>query len=191
MIKNKAIWVCEIFAVLVIIILIKYYDVKNEERYNRLEETVKKTEANIAIIASSLADFIIHNSRTAPFSNDPTAGSVIVPGTGVPGAIPGIPGNGIPSDIDSSAPNNGLPLHKPGAENGAIVSYDTKFNFYVINRGKDHGVKPGDEFNVLRDGNIVGKIKIEYAQPTVSIAVALKEFTHQLLKAGDKVAKAK
>ena len=79
---------------------------------------------------------------------------------------------------------------KPGAEIGAIASYDPKFNFYVINRGADHGVKAGDEFNVLRAGNLVGKIKIKQTQPTVSIADAVKEFTRQLLKAGDKVAKA-
>lgn len=79
---------------------------------------------------------------------------------------------------------------KPGAEIGAIASYDPKFNFYVINRGADHGVKAGDEFNVLRGGNLVGKIKIKQTQPTVSIADAVKEFTRQQLKAGDKVAKA-
>ncbi len=79
---------------------------------------------------------------------------------------------------------------KPGAEIGAIASYDPKFNFYVINRGADHGVKAGDEFNVLRGGNLVGKIKIKQTQPTVSIADAVKEFTRQQLQAGDKVAKA-
>lgn len=79
---------------------------------------------------------------------------------------------------------------KPGAEIGAIASYDPKFKFYVINRGSDHGVKAGDEFNVLRGGSLVGKIKIKDTQPTVSIADAVKEFTRQQLQAGDKVAKA-
>ena len=79
---------------------------------------------------------------------------------------------------------------KPGAEIGAIASYDPKFKFYVINRGSDHGIKAGDEFNVLRGGNLVGKIKIKQTQPTVSIADAVKEFTRQQLQAGDKVAKA-
>jgi hypothetical protein len=79
---------------------------------------------------------------------------------------------------------------KPGAEIGAIASYDPKFNFYVINRGADHGIKSGDEFNVLRGGNLVGKIKIKQTQPTVSIADAVKAFTRQQLQAGDKIAKA-
>ena len=79
---------------------------------------------------------------------------------------------------------------KPGAEVGAIASYDPKFKFYVINRGADHGIKTGDEFNVLRGGNLVGKIIIKQTQPTVSIADAVKAFTRQQLQAGDKVAKA-
>ena len=77
-----------------------------------------------------------------------------------------------------------------GAEFGTIVSYDAKFDFYVINRGADHGIKIGDEYNVLRGGNLVGKIKINTTQPTVSIADAVKAFTRMKLQAGDKVAKA-
>ncbi len=96
------------------------------------------------------------------------------------------------TESKNETPKGGTPRTnaKPGAEIGAIASYDPKFNFYVINRGADHGVKAGDEFNVLRAGNLVGKIKIKQTQPTVSIADAVKEFTRQLLKAGDKVAKA-
>ena len=83
------------------------------------------------------------------------------------------------------------PKPKPnaGAQVGAIASYDPKFNFYVINRGADHGIKAGDEFNVLRAGNLVGKLKIKQTQPTVSIADAIKAFTRQQLQPGDKVVK--
>ena len=87
-------------------------------------------------------------------------------------------------------PKGTTAIAKPGAEIGAIASYDPKFKFYVINRGADHGIKAGDEFNVLRGGNLVGKIKIKQTQPTVSIADAVKAFTRQQLQAGDKVAKA-
>ena len=72
---------------------------------------------------------------------------------------------------------------------GSIASHDPKFGFYIINRGADHGVKTVDEFNVLRAGNLVGKIKIKQTQPTVSIADAIKAFTRQQLQPGDKVVK--
>ena len=77
----------------------------------------------------------------------------------------------------------------PSGEIGSIASYDPKFKFYVINRGSDHGIKSGDEYNVIRAGNLVGKIKIKQTQPTVSIADAVKSFTRQQLQAGDKIAK--
>ena len=78
---------------------------------------------------------------------------------------------------------------KTTADAGAIVSFDPKFGFYVINRGSDHGVKAAQEFNVIRAGKLVGKIKIQQPQPTVSIANAVKEFTRQQLQPGDKLAK--
>ena len=76
-----------------------------------------------------------------------------------------------------------------GGEVGAIISFDPKFGFYVINRGADHGIKVAQEFNVLRGGRLVGKIKIKQTQPTVSIADAVKAFTRQQLQPGDKVVK--
>jgi hypothetical protein len=78
---------------------------------------------------------------------------------------------------------------KPGADVGAIVSFDPKFGFYVINRGSDHGIKAAQEFNVIRAGRLVGKIKIQQPQPTVSIANAVEKFTRQKLQPGDKLAK--
>ena len=81
------------------------------------------------------------------------------------------------------------PKPEPGAQAGAIASHEPKFGFYIINRGGDHGVKVGDEYNVLRTGTLVGKIKIKQVQPTVSIADAIKAFTRQKLQPGDKLVK--
>jgi hypothetical protein len=86
------------------------------------------------------------------------------------------------SDTENNTP-------KAGADAGAIISFDPKFGFYVINRGSDHGIKAAQEFNVIRAGRLVGKIKIQQPQPTVSIANAVKEFTPQQLQPGDKLAK--
>tara|TARA_Y100001968_G_scaffold313014_1_gene336783 strand:- start:128 stop:883 length:756 start_codon:yes stop_codon:yes gene_type:complete len=93
-----------------------------------------------------------------------------------------------PANPDGNGPNKPKPP-KPqptaGAEIGRIVSFDKKFGFYVINRGTDHGVKNGDEFKVVRAANLVGKIKIADAQPSVSIAEPIKELTRQQLQPGD------
>ena len=76
-----------------------------------------------------------------------------------------------------------------GPKIGSIASYDPKFNFYVINRGADHGIKNNDVYRVVRNGQLVGKIKIKQTQPTVAIADAIKEFTRAQLQAGDNVLK--
>lgn len=90
-----------------------------------------------------------------------------------------------PSENGPSKPKPPKPQPTAGAEIGKIVSFDKKFGFYVINRGTDHGVKNGDEFKVVRAGNLVGKIKIADAQPSVSIAEPIKELTRQQLQPGD------
>ena len=84
----------------------------------------------------------------------------------------------------------GLPPPEAGDHLGYIASYDPKFHFYVVYSGANHGIKKGDEYNVIRAGNLVGKIKIQKTDPTTSIASAVKAFTPQRLIRGDKVIKA-
>lgn len=81
------------------------------------------------------------------------------------------------------------PITGSGGEIGAIVNYDSKFGFYTVNRGADHGLKKSQEFRVLRGGKLVGKIKINNTFPTVSTADPVKDFTRQPLQVGDKVFK--
>ena len=81
------------------------------------------------------------------------------------------------------------PITGSGGEVGAIVNYDSKFGFYTVNRGADHGLKKSQEFRVLRGGKLVGKIKINNTFPTVSTADPVKAFTRQPLQVGDKVFK--
>ena len=77
------------------------------------------------------------------------------------------------------------------AKVGEIAVYDKKFGFFIINKGQNNGVKVGDEFNVLRAGNLVGKIKIQSTQQQTSVAGVIRELTRQQLQVGDKVVKSK
>ena len=94
-----------------------------------------------------------------------------------------------PGGNGSGRPNPPRPTPNTGAEIGKIEVYQPKFGFYIINRGTDHGVKNDDEFKVVRAGNLVGKIKIVDAQPTVSVAEPIKELTRQQLQPGDTLRK--
>lgn len=78
---------------------------------------------------------------------------------------------------------------KSGVMEWTITSFDLGYNFYVINGGANHGIKTGDEYNVLRAGKVVGRIKIQRTQPTISIVGAIKKFTRQQLLVGDKITK--
>ena len=84
-------------------------------------------------------------------------------------------------------PQPNLPPPEVGDQVGQIASYDPKFKYCVINRGANHGIKTGDEYNVIRGGNLVGKIKIQQTQPSVSIADAV--YAVQIMRAGDLVIK--
>ncbi len=76
---------------------------------------------------------------------------------------------------------------KSGVELGMILSVDTKLGFCVINCGSNKGVVKGDQFDIHRAGNFVGKIKIDEVRPAVSIGTAVRKFTPKGLRAGDKV----
>lgn len=78
---------------------------------------------------------------------------------------------------------------QPGAEVGAVASFDPKFGFAVLNRGASHGIKVGDVFRVTRNGQLVGKVTVQKADPTTAIANPIKQFTREPLKAGDKIVK--
>jgi len=78
---------------------------------------------------------------------------------------------------------------KPGAEVGAVASFDPKFGFAVLNRGASHGIKVGDVYRVTRNGQLVGKVTVQKADPTTAIANPIKQFTREPLKAGDKIVK--
>ena len=78
---------------------------------------------------------------------------------------------------------------QPGAEVGAVASFDPKFGFAVLNRGASHGIKVGDVYRVTRNGQLVGKVTVQKADPTTAIANPIKQFTREPLKAGDKIVK--
>ena len=61
---------------------------------------------------------------------------------------------------------------------GAIQSHDAALDFYVINAGRDNGIKIGDQFLITAINNKkpLGYIEISRVQPSVSIAVYKKGF---------------
>ena len=70
-----------------------------------------------------------------------------------------------------------------------IQKHNPQHDFYVINVGSDFGLKKGDKFNILRNGQAVGRIEITRAQPVMSIATTDRAFPRPQIpfKPGDQV----
>ena len=56
----------------------------------------------------------------------------------------------------------------PGVH-GTVLAVNQAYNFVVIGIGERQGVVPNSEMLVLRDGSLIGKIRISSVEPTTSI----------------------
>ena len=58
--------------------------------------------------------------------------------------------------------------HRAGVH-GSVLAYNQAYNFVVLNLGARNGVEPNSEMLVLRDGTLIGKIRISSVEPTTAI----------------------
>jgi hypothetical protein len=57
---------------------------------------------------------------------------------------------------------------RPGVH-GTVLAYNQAYNFVVLNLGARNGVEPNSEMLVLRDGTLIGKIRISSVEPATAI----------------------
>src|SRR4029077_19175459 len=58
--------------------------------------------------------------------------------------------------------------HRAGVH-GSVLAYNQDYNFVVLNLGARNGVEPNSEMLVLRDGTLIGKIRISSVEPATAI----------------------
>src|SRR5258708_7034734 len=58
--------------------------------------------------------------------------------------------------------------HRAGVH-GAVLACNQAYNFVVLNLGARNGVEPNSEMLVLRDGTLIGKIRISSVEPATAI----------------------
>ena len=58
--------------------------------------------------------------------------------------------------------------HRAGVH-GTVLAYNQAYNFAVLNLGARNGVEPNSEMLVLRDGTLIGKIRISSVEPATAI----------------------
>jgi hypothetical protein len=52
---------------------------------------------------------------------------------------------------------------------GTVLAVNQAYNFVVLNLGARHGVEPNSELLVLREGTLIGKIRISSVEPATAI----------------------
>jgi cell shape-determining protein MreC len=68
----------------------------------------------------------------------------------------------------ASVPRQGSGSHRAGVH-GTVLAYNQAYNFVVLNLGARNGVEPNSEMLVLRDGTLIGKIRISSVEPATAI----------------------
>jgi hypothetical protein len=58
--------------------------------------------------------------------------------------------------------------HRAGVH-GSVLAYNQAYNFVVLNLGARNGVEPNSEMLVLRDGTLIGKVRISSVEPATAI----------------------
>jgi hypothetical protein len=58
--------------------------------------------------------------------------------------------------------------HRAGVH-GSVLASNQAYNFVVLNLGARNGVEPNSEMLVLRDGTLIGKIRISSVEPATAI----------------------
>jgi cell shape-determining protein MreC len=68
----------------------------------------------------------------------------------------------------ASVQREGSSSHRAGVH-GSVLAYNQAYNFVVLNLGARNGVEPNSEMLVLRDGTLIGKIRISSVEPATAI----------------------
>jgi hypothetical protein len=79
------------------------------------------------------------------------------------------------------------PVILPTGLKGKIVVVDPKFDFVILNIGKDQGVLERGEMMINRDGRLLGKVRIASVQKDRCIANILPDWKRGEIMEGDEV----
>lgn len=70
---------------------------------------------------------------------------------------------------------------------GQVVVVNREYDFIVMNLGRNHGLSVGQEFQVVRDSQVLGRVKVEKVYEELSAAAILPESQKDSIREGDTV----
>src|SRR5262249_49011583 len=68
----------------------------------------------------------------------------------------------------ASAQGESVSSHRAGVR-GTVLAYNQVYNFVVLNLGARNGVESNSEMLILREGTLIGKIRISSVEPATAI----------------------
>ncbi|HXR05807.1 MAG TPA: hypothetical protein VN765_00660 [Candidatus Acidoferrum sp.] len=89
-------------------------------------------------------------------------------------------------ELDRLRPNSEIVVEPPGLR-GSVVAVDPKYDFVVLNIGKDKGVLPDGIMMIARAGVLIGKVQIARVDNTQCIANILPAWRRGDVMEGDQV----
>lgn len=89
------------------------------------------------------------------------------------------------------APTGGVALPVSGVaagpNDGQVVVINREYDFIVMNLGKNHGLSVGQEFQVVRGTEVLGRVKVEKIYDELSAAAILPDSKKDVIREGDTV----
>jgi predicted RNase H-like nuclease (RuvC/YqgF family) len=73
------------------------------------------------------------------------------------------------------------------APDGEVVVVNREYDFIVMNLGRNHGLSVGQEFQVMRGDQVLGRVKVEKVYDELSAATILPESQKESIREGDNV----
>ena len=75
----------------------------------------------------------------------------------------------------------------PPVSDGQVVVINREFDFIVMNLGRNHGLSVGQEFQIVRGNEVLGRVKVEKVYDELSAAALLPDARKDSIREGDVV----
>lgn len=91
--------------------------------------------------------------------------------------------------VTNDAASNLVPVTATSqlASTGQVVVVNREYDFIVMNLGRTHGLNVGQEFQVVRGDDVLGRVKVEKVYDELSAATILPESRKDQIREGDTV----
>ena len=77
---------------------------------------------------------------------------------------------------------------EPTSQEGHVIVVNREYDFVVMSLGRNHGLEIGQEFQIVRDNEVLGRVKVEKVYDELSAAAILPESKKDSIREGDSVA---